>query len=54
MNFFWRNYQQKLLSKAINFSSCNFVICGDFNKDINDFDIQNEKVVLKNGLQCLY
>lgn len=44
----WRNYQQKLLSKVINFSSCNFVICGDFNKDINDFDIQNEKVVLKN------
>ena len=43
----WRNYQQKLLSNVLQTSSCNFVICGDFNKDINDFSIQNERVIFQ-------
>jgi endonuclease/exonuclease/phosphatase family metal-dependent hydrolase len=43
----WRNYQQKLLSKVLQVSQSNFVICGDFNKDIKDFSIKNEKVVFQ-------
>ncbi len=48
----WRDYQQKLLSNVIQNSSCNFVICGDFNKDINDFSIQNERVIFQTDI-CL-
>ena len=43
----WRNYQQRLLSNVLNTSPCNFVVCGDFNKDIKDFSIKNEKVVFQ-------
>lgn len=43
----WRNYQEKILADRILCNSKNnVVICGDFNRDVNDFDIVNQKVVL--------
>ena len=50
----WRNYQEKTLSKL--FSQCRqegfeVFACGDFNKDILEFPLTNEKGTFKVHLQ---
>lgn len=49
----WRNYQEKLLTNVINYSSFQFVICGDFNRDIKDFNIRENKVIFNNAISLI-
>jgi endonuclease/exonuclease/phosphatase family metal-dependent hydrolase len=46
----WRNYQQSLLQNVVKNHSYNFVVCGDFNRDLKDFNIENEFLILNDDM----
>lgn len=48
----WRNFQEKILAdRILCCSDSNVIVCGDFNRDVNDFYVMNNQVVLHGSNQ---
>ena len=46
----WRDYQQSLLQTVVKNQDYNFVVCGDFNRDLKDFNIEDEYLILNDDI----
>ena len=46
----WRDYQQSLLQTVVKNQDYNFVVCGDFNRDLKDFHIEDEYLILNDDI----
>ena len=46
----WRDYQQSLLQSVVKNQDYNFVVCGDFNRDLKDFHIEDEYLILNDDI----
>ena len=46
----WRDYQQSLLQSVVKNQDYNFVVCGDFNRDLKDFNIEDECLILNDDI----